>query len=371
MRLATFNLENMFERAKALNLDSWAEGRPVLEDFSRLNTLIQEPAYTDAVKKELLKILKRHKGLLTRGEGKFIRLRDIRGKLLYRLKNKPVEIAADGRGDWIGWFELEREPVKEAATENTARVIGLLEADVVCVVEAEDRVGLKRFNDDILPRVDVEPFEHVMLIDGNDDRGIDVGILTRQGFEIVSMRSHVDDTDEKGTIFSRDCAEYEVRTPNGTTLLLLVNHFKSKGYGSPAASAAKRRRQARRVRAICDERLAEGFEYAAVLGDLNEVPDESPMDPLLRDGSTLIDVMAHKKFQGDGRPGTHGNGTKSSKLDYILMSPKLAERVVKGGIERRGVWGGKNGTLFPHLPTIKTEKDAASDHAALWVQLDV
>ena len=30
-------------------------------------------------------------------------------------------------------------------------------------------------------------------------------------------------------IFSRDCAEYEIRTPNGNTLLLLVNHFKSKG----------------------------------------------------------------------------------------------------------------------------------------------
>jgi len=43
-----------------------------------------------------------------------------------------------------------------------------------------------------------------------------------------------------------------------------------------------------------------------------------------------------------------------------------AAKVSTGGIERRGVWGGKNGTLFPHLPTIVVEKDAASDHAALW-----
>lgn len=371
MRLATFNVENLFERAKALDLESWDEGKPVLEDYTRLNTLIQEPVYTAKIKAELLKIMKRHKGLLTQGESRFIRLRDIRGKFLKRPQNGAVEIVAGGRLDWIGWFELEREPVRETATENTARIIGLLEADVLCVVEAEDRVGLKRFNDDVLRKVDVNPFAHVMLIDGNDDRGIDVGILTREGFDIVSMCSHVDDRDAKGTIFSRDCAVYEVRTRKGAKLLLLVNHFKSKGYGSPAESAAKRRRQAARVRAVYDELRNEGYEYVAVLGDLNEVPDESPMDPLLRNGSTLTDIMAHPKFEGDGRPGTHGNGTKSSKLDYILMSPQLAGKVVEGGIERRGVWGGKNGTLFPHLETIKVEKDAASDHAPLWVEVDL
>ena len=95
------------------------------------------------------------------------------------------------------------------------------------------------------------------------------------------------------------------------------------------------------------------------------------MDALLREGSKLTDIMDHQDFVGDGRPGTHGNGTKSGKLDYILMSPKLANKVTAAGIERRGVWGGANGTLFPHLPTIKVEKDAASDHAALWADFDI
>ena len=55
------------------------------------------------------------------------------------------------------------------------------------------------------------------------------------------------------------------------------------------------------------------------------------------------------------------------KLDYILLSPALAARVTAGGVERRGVWGGTNGTLFPHLPEITKEVEAASDHAALLV----
>jgi len=371
MRLATFNVENLFDRAKAMNLATWEDGKSVLEDFARLNTLIQQPNYSAETKAEILRIAKRHKGLITQGKSKYIILREIRGRLFHKPKNKPSEVGVDGRGDWIGWFELETEPVEENAIDNTARVIGLLQADTQVVIEAEDRGGLKRFSDEVLPRVDVTPFDHVMLIDGNDERGIDVGIMTKKGYDIVRMLSHVDDTDDEGLIFSRDCAEYEVKTPKGTTLLLLLNHFKSKGYGKPAESAAKRLRQAKRLRAIYEERIKAGYEYIAVLGDLNEVPDAPPMDPLIREGSTLTDVMVHPKFKGDGRPGTHGNGTASSKLDYILMSPKLSDKVVSAGIDRRGVWGGKNGDLFPHLDTMKDSKDAASDHAALWVELDI
>ena len=81
--------------------------------------------------------------------------------------------------------------------------------------------------------------------------------------------------------------------------------------------------------------------------------------------------MKYENFVDDGLPGTHWNGTKSGKLDYILMSPELAKKVKQGGIERRGVLGGKDGDRFPHFPEIKTAKDAASDHAALWVDVDI
>jgi len=368
MKLGTFNVENLFDRAKAMNLPTTAEGTQILKDYSRLNGLIQEPKYTPAAKQELLEIMGQHKGLLgPNKQSDFMILRDIRGRLFRKPRSGPAEIVANGRSDWIGWFELLTEPIKETATENTARIIGLVDADVLCVVEAEDRTGLKRFNDSVLPKAGVTPYEHVMLIDGNDDRGIDVAILCRKNFEIVRMLSHVDDSDDKGIVFSRDCAEYEIRTAEGNRLLLLVNHFKSKIGGG----GDKRRRQAQRVREIYDARRGEGHDFVAVAGDLNEVPDGSPLDPLLRNNSTLTDIMVHPSFAGDGRPGTHGNGAKSGKLDYILMSPELSARVTAGGIERRGVWGGQNGTLFPHLQEMETAKDAASDHAALFAAFDL
>jgi len=370
MILATFNLENMFQRAKAMGL-SWKEGKPILEDFNLLNVLIQEPTYTTEIKLQLLEIMNRNKGLISQKESKYILLRDIRGGLVGIAKDKSPEILPNGRGDWIGWFELQMEPINETATENTARILGLLKADVLTVIEAEDRISIKRFNKDVLPKVGVDRFDHIMLIDGNDDRGIDVGIMTKQGYEIVRILSHIDDKDDKGEIFSRDCVEYEIKTKQGNKLLVLVNHFKSKGYGNPVESAAKRLRQATRVREIYDLYSSAGYEYIAITGDLNEIPDNPPMDPLIRLGSTLTDIMAHPKFQKDGRPGTYGNGTKTGKFDYILMSNKLSDKVKGGGIIRDGVWGGKNGTLFPHLPTIKKEMDSASDHAGLWVDLDI
>ena len=371
MRLSSFNVESLFERPQVMNLDSWSDGKVILEDYARLNDLIQSPTYTDKIKTDLLEIMKRYKGLPTTGQSTYIRLNESREKLLKQKTGKPVEIGAGGRGDWIGWFELVKAPIREAAIENTARVIDLLKTDIISVIEAEDRISLKKFNDDVFRKIKGFPFDHIMLIDGNDERGIDVGLMTRQGFPIVRMLSHVDDRDEKGIIFSRDCAEYEINTPNRSTLLLLVNHFKSKGYGKSDESAAKRLRQAKRVRAIYDGYVKKGYDYIAVLGDLNETPDQYPLDPLIRQGSDLLDIMAHRKFKGDGRPGTHGNGTKAGKFDYILMSPKLSAKVTAGGIERRGVWGGTNGQLFPHLESIKKKVDAASDHAALWVDVNI
>jgi endonuclease/exonuclease/phosphatase family metal-dependent hydrolase len=370
MRLATFNVENMFERPKIMNLPQWSDGQAVLEDYARLNQLIGKADYTTADKAELCKILARHKGLVTTGKSTYLRLRTIRGDLIKQPKGKPMEVVAIGRQSWIGWFELEKESIREQATENTASVIKLVDADVLGVVEAENRIALKRFNEVVIPTIGGSPYHHVMLIDGNDDRGIDVGLMSRKSFVIESVRSHVDDRTDGGLLFSRDCPEYLLRLPSGKRLLLLVNHFKSKGYGEAVRSNARRKLQAQAVRKIYDARRHEGFKYIAVIGDLNDTPESDPLSPLLRQGSDLKDVSQHPAYQNDGRPGTHGNGTASGKLDYVLLSPALFAVVQQAGVERRGVWGGTHGDLWPHLP-MKSAKDAASDHAALWVELAI
>lgn len=46
MRLASFNLENLFSRPAMMNRDTWADGREVLSDVDRLNTLLAKDAYS-------------------------------------------------------------------------------------------------------------------------------------------------------------------------------------------------------------------------------------------------------------------------------------------------------------------------------------
>jgi len=151
---------------------------------------------------------------------------------------------------------------------------------------------------------------------------------------------------------------------------VLVNHLKSK-IGSPASSNARRKAQAKRVREIYDQRRAQGISRIAIVGDFNDTPDSDPLKPLLGSGSDLQDVFEHPKFAADGRPGTFGNGTASQKFDYLLLSPALWSKVTAAGVNRMGVWGGTNGTLFPHYAEMTEPVHAASDHAAVWADLNV
>ncbi len=373
IRLATFNVENMFERPKVMNLPKWSQGAKALEDYTKLNLLINKPAYSAADKTTIVDLLKKN-GIDRDDDGPNLVLRKIRGTFLKRpkLKAQPVTVVANGRGDWVGWVDLQREVIREIATENAARVFKEVGAHVMAVVEAENRIALQRFNDQLLPYVGGGKYDNVMVVDGNDDRGIDVGLMCRGPCGIASLQSHVDDRDKKGNrIFSRDCPEYEVDYGGNGRLWILVNHLKSKGYGPQPESDARRKVQAKRVREIYESHRKAEHKYVAIVGDFNDYPGHDPLSPLLSAGSDLKDVSQHPKFVGDGRPGTYGNGTESDKIDYILLSPGLFAKVQGGGVMRKGVWGGKKGDLWPHFPEMKKEIDAASDHAALWANLKV
>jgi endonuclease/exonuclease/phosphatase family metal-dependent hydrolase len=243
------------------------------------------------------------------------------------------------------------------------------------VVEVEDRPSLDRFNKDLLGG----HFDHVMLIDGNDTRGIDVGIMTRNNVEIVSMYSNVDMPDP-GTpsqrLFSRDCAEYLCRVPSNKTVRVLLNHFKSQsGGGGP-----KRARQAQGVRAIVDKLIAAGENDLIVMGDLNEGPDgqgnpAQHFAPLYAPGSPLVDVFSLPAFDSGPRPGTFQSCSMTNRLDYIFVSSNLAPKVHGGGIERHGLWGNPSNKNPPQAwdiyPDITDSTKAASDHAAVYVDIDI
>jgi endonuclease/exonuclease/phosphatase family metal-dependent hydrolase len=185
------------------------------------------------------------------------------------------------------------------------------------------------------------------------------------------MRSHVDDRNSLDLrIFSRDCPEYEIGTPQGHKVTVLVNHFKSKGFGSPVQSTARRLLQAQHVKIIYERLISEGNAHIAVLGDFNDTPDSLALQPLLTD-TDLKDISEHPTFDDGGRPGTFGASTAANKIDYLLLSPALWAKVQGGGINRIGVWPGVRPAKWPVLDTLQQPAQAASDHGAIWCDLDL
>ncbi len=384
VRFASFNVENLFARPRALNQTTWGQGQPVLDAYGEFNSLIAQAVYSSADKARMIQLLlrlevyRRANGVARRNQPRTPRwawLRANRGRFDVDRGSSGIEIVATGRGSWTGWLELVTEPVNEVSSRMTARVISDVAAGVLAVVEAEHRPSLKRFNDELLAR----RYRHVMLIDGNDTRGIDVGIMTTAQVEITGMRSNVDTPDPRAAgeaLFSRDCAEYRCRLPGGASVWVLVNHFKSQAGGG----GSKRARQAQGVRDIVDALIAGGERHIVVMGDLNEGPAAqgqlpANLTPLFDPTGPLVDVYTLPAFNPGPRPGTFQSCRIRDRLDYILLSRDLAALVVGGGIERRGLWGDPANSTPPAqwaiYPDITSAEQAASDHAAIFVDINI
>lgn len=381
IRIAAYNVENLFARPKAFDGTDWTIGEPILAAYREVNALFQNAAYSAADLTRMRDLLVTLDIYSVNSNGAIRRKRSSNPRWAWLRKNRGrfdreprdntqnVEIIATGRDDWIGWVELAKEPTNEMSTRLTARVISDIDAAIIGVVEAEDRPSLVRFNKEMLN----DQYDHIMLIDGNDERGIDVGLMTQAGFPIRRIRSNVDRNDNIGEIFSRDCPQYEVRTPSGEVVHVLVNHFKSQSGGG----GAKRLRQATAVREIADELTAAGH-HVVVLGDLNEGPPNENVhvanfDPLYSNQSPLIDCYSLAGFDTGPRPGTFDSCGVRNRLDYIFISRSLENAFDSGGIFRSGLWGTRQTrpTNWVTYPDMMRSEEQASDHAALFIDLDL
>lgn len=363
IRLAAFNLENLFTRPAAMNQETDAAGREAIEDHAAANSIAEKAVYSAADKAKLLELTAKYKWhVKSPPKNALVQLKKIRGSLFRKPATGPVEVVAAGRASWVGWFELLCEDVNWEATENTGLVISEVNPHVLITVEVENRPTLERFNKQVLGAKFGVEYPHYMVIDGNDQRGIDIGLLSR--YPIVEIRSHVDDLRANGEhLYSRDCPEFDIILPGGERVVVIPNHLKSKRNGDDNETKQKRREQAEGAHAIAVAALARS-PLVLLGGDFNDTPDSEPMAGMLTDG--FEDVMSHPSYPTD-RPGTYGTGLKNNKIDYLIMSPTLRGRLQETGIERRGSYHPNTWSPFPSVTSLTNE---ASDHHLVWADFD-
>ena len=237
-----------------------------------------------------------------------------------------TKVIANGQGEWDGWLALKRDEIWPEARANTAKVIADVNAHAQCIVEGDSRPSWSASTIKKSPRQSA--LASTCSSTGMTTAGIDVGILSR--LPIRELRSHIKDEDNAGTIFSRDCLEVQLELPNGRTLWMLLNHFKSKGYSGPSQGDAKRLRQATQVAKILMARFNLATDLVVVCGDLNDTPDSAPLAPLLG-VPNLFDVLVLEFPNAADRWTYHYK--KNEQIDFLLVSKPLRDAFTEG-------WGG-------------------------------
>jgi hypothetical protein len=86
-------------------------------------------------------------------------------------------------------------------------------------------------------------------------------------------------------------------------------------------------------------------------------------------------VFSLAAFDPGPKPGTFQSCSTTNRIAYIFVSKNLAPKVVSGGIERHGLWGAPTNKNPPSAweiyPGITSSSQAASDHAAVFVDVNI
>lgn len=209
--------------------------------------------------------------------------------------------------------------VIEAASKRRPHFLGLTE------VENENVVGIlaKRLG-----------YEHFVVSDGPDQRGVDVALLYRPNPELkfVSSKEHVITNKEMIGHETRPILEVEFQWRE-QPLWVYVNHWPSQGNPN-----SHRLHAAKVLRDLIDQKQAQNSNaYIIAMGDFNVIESNSPQaikEVLLKEAK-LFDVRSYvlnsdevsKKLKSNLPPGTYffSRDKVWNNLDLIILSQNFLD----------------------------------------------
>ena len=253
-----------------------------------------------------------------------------------------------------------------------------MDLDVLAVQEAENIEALRTFNSDSLGGM----YPHVILVEGNDPRLIDVGVMSRYPIgQVVSHQTEPDPVSPVRPVFGRDLLRVDILNPSRTRRVLTVfnTHFKSnfidwrenrteeRREAARLANNERRRRQSAATRRIIEDETRPNSKYVLV-GDMNDDPDSEFLAPLVQSNLKLVDGLAAVEETRSSKPETVGSQPgprwtsrykKSGEppehrlFDQIWVSPSLGPRLDRSFIDRRTKHGGNGSDHDPAWVTIR------------------
>lgn len=325
----------------------------------------------------------------------------------------------------------------------TALALLATKADIVALQEIDSEAALRSFRENYLKRLE-GPFvaermrkvihadprpdpEHVRrareiaiaainyrylhVSQGNDQRGIDIGLLSRIGWQHVE--SHADATFDALDIWPEGIEAYREGPPDdprwlskadkvfkrdlvradfvidGREFTLFSCHLKSMN-GGRRATRVRRLAEVQAIRRLIEERFSDhrggpGEALWAIVGDMNDyyeidgsrvlrdylTGEDSPsaLGPLVEDGFA-VDLM-QRRAADDRWTTYHPPDDIYSQLDYILVSPAIARanpHAVPEVIRMGQPWRATR-HAGPRYPRVGWDRPKSSDHCPVVVEL--
>ncbi len=289
---------------------------------------------------------------------------DLGGTVEYKFAPGSIRLRT-----YLGRLVKAKDP---AATQKITDRIRTMSADVLAVQEVEDIDTLKQFNRDWLNNL----YPYITLIEGNDPRLIDVGVLSKLPIGGVTSWQHARHaSDPAQSVFGRDLIELEILNDTRTKKLFtlfnthLKSHFvdfKTDPIVGAKANNERRRRQAETIASIIKARTRPDSAYI-LTGDMNDPPESefiaafaasvelklvnaltNPTEtrpPKADDPMPASPAWTHR-FKPANQPANY------ELFDHLWLSPALAGKQTGAWIDRRTAHGGDG-----------------SDHDPAWIKL--
>lgn len=281
------------------------------------------------------------------------------------------------------------------------------------VIFAEPRPSPDRVKQAREAAINQVNYRYIKVFDGNDRRGIDIGVLSRIGWRDISSNAGLTYADldvwpegmdeyregppdnlraltRADRIFKRDVVTVEYMI-DGRAFTLFCCHLKSMT-GGRRATRLVRLAETMALRKLVEKRFADhqGGPAAAnwaICGDFNDYYEidgsrvlrdyvtgedaPSALGPLLEDGFA-VNLMERRPV--DERWTTyHAPDDSYAQLDYILLSPALAQANADAVPEviRMGQPWRATRHEGPRFPRIGWDRPKSSDHCPVVVQLQL
>ncbi len=237
---------------------------------------------------------------------------------------------------------VKSERSKDALAENIRRT----NADVVTLQECSSEKTLHNFMES---RGLSKMYPHVAYVKGNDQRGINVAIISKYPFTQVT--SHASEkfplADGSGeTRFSRDLlrADIDFDGNNVADFTVYTTHLKSRRPSSgPISADTKRLSEGQAVRNIVEREMSQvPGRMFVVTGDFNDGTENASVQAVLHPkngGEEWVDSLADRPHNQRTTWPANPNASKGfapEQFDHMIYPKSQAGNVVKSEIHRYG-----------------------------------